>query len=112
MDDEIKTWKVGLYLNLMVTFLYLANRYFVAPTSSKYANLLGMTAAISGMIIWFSPAAAFVSSLARTANGYSFKAPLIACITCATVGSILYGAALQCNSVPMIFLERLCIGRV
>jgi hypothetical protein len=111
MDDEIKTSKVGLYLNLIVTFLYQANQYIVAPTSSKYANLLGMTAAMSGMIIGFSPAAALVSSLAYSKwSNYSFKSPLIACITCATLGNILYGAALQCNSVPMIFLGRLLVG--
>eukprot|EP01040_Poterioochromonas_malhamensis_P025747 gene25747-32190_t len=70
-----------------------------------------MTAAMSGMIIGFSPAAALVSSLAYSKwSNYSFKSPLIACITCATLGNILYGAALQCNSVPMIFLGRLLVG--
>lgn len=111
LDDDIKTSNVGLYLNLVVTFLYQANQYIVAPTSSKYANLLGMTAAMSGMIIGFSPAAALVSSLMySTWSNSSFKSPLVMCIVCATLGNILYGAALQCDSIAMIFLGRLLVG--
>ena len=38
---EIITSTTGLYLNLLITFLYQANQYVVAPTSGEYAALLG-----------------------------------------------------------------------
>ena len=34
-----KTSQLGLYLNLFVTFLYMANQYVVAPTSGQYGRL-------------------------------------------------------------------------
>jgi len=33
-----KTSQTGLYLNLLVTFLYMANQYVVAPTSGQYGT--------------------------------------------------------------------------
>ena len=34
-----KTSQLGLYLNLFVTFLYMANQYVVAPTSGQYGMI-------------------------------------------------------------------------
>lgn len=110
-SEEVKTSLTGLWLNLLVTFLYQANQYIVAPTSSQYANRLGMSNAMSGLIIGLSPAAALVSSLLYSKwSNYSFKQPLLLCIICEVVGNLLYGAALQYNSVSMLFLGRLLTG--
>lgn len=103
--------EVGLFINLFVTFVYLANQYVVAPTSGEYARLVGMTPAMSGVIIGLCPAAALVSSLLYSAwSNHSFKQPLLACIACGILGNILYGAALQCNSANMLILGRLLTG--
>ena len=110
-QDDIVTSKVGLYLNLYVTFLYLANQYIVAPSSAKYANMLGLGPAMSGMIIGFAPAAALGSSLAYSMwTNYSFKSPLLTGICCGIMGNLLYGAALQFHSPLMIFLGRMLTG--
>jgi hypothetical protein len=101
----------GLYLNLFLTFVYLANQYVVAPTSAQYARLLGMTPALSGVIIGLCPAAAMVSALLYSMwSNYSFKQPILFCIACGIVGNLLYGMALQCGSCEMIILGRLITG--
>lgn len=111
VTHKIITSKVGLYLNLFVTFLYLANQYVVAPSSAKYADRLGMTPSMSGMIIGFAPAAALVSSLLySTWSNHSFKHPLLLGIVCGIIGNMLYGAALQFNSTNILFLGRLLTG--
>ena len=102
---------MSLVVNLIVTFLYQANQYIVAPTSAEYAHRLGMTAAMSGLIIGLSPAAALVSSLLYSQwTNTSFRQPLLLCVVCAVSGNILYGAALQHNSVLMMVIGRLLVG--
>lgn len=101
----------GLYLNLLITFIYLANQYVVAPTSGEYAKLLGMTPAMSGVIIGLCPAAALVSSLFYSMwSNYSFKQPILLCIACGIVGNIMYGMALQCDSSYLLLVGRLLVG--
>lgn len=101
----------GLYVNLLITFLYLANQYVVAPTSGEYARLLGMSSALSGLIIGLTPAAALLSSLLYSMwSNYSFKDPIICCIVCAFVGNVFYGMALQWDAPWMILVGRLLTG--
>lgn len=101
----------GLYINLLITFIYLANQYVVAPTSGEYAKLLGMTPAMSGVIIGMCPAAALLSSLVYSMwSNYSFKQPILTCIVCGVLGNLAYGMALQCDSAYLLILGRLLTG--
>ncbi|KAJ1428034.1 major facilitator superfamily domain-containing protein [Ochromonadaceae sp. CCMP2298] len=101
----------GLYINLFITFVYLANQYVVAPTSGEYARLLGMTPAMSGVIIGLTPAAALLSSFLYSMwSNYSFKRPILTCVVCGIAGNLLYGMALQCNAQWMILAGRLLTG--
>ena len=101
----------GLNINLLLTFIYLANQYVVAPTSGQYAGILGLTPAMSGLIIGLTPTAALVSSVLMSMwSNYSFKKPLISCICCGIVGNILYGMAMQCSAPWMLLAGRLLTG--
>lgn len=102
---------MGLYLNLFMSFVYLANQYVVAPTSGQYAKLLGMTPAMGGIIIGLCPAAALVSSLFYSMwSNVSFKQPILMCIACEILGNLSYAMALQYNSPFLILLGRLLTG--
>ena len=61
MEGKV-TSQYGLFINLLVTFLYMANQYVVAPTSAQYSYIMGESEAMSGLIIGLSPAAALVSA--------------------------------------------------
>lgn len=101
----------GLYVNLLITFLYLANQYVVAPTSGEYARLLGMSSTLSGLIIGLTPAAALLSSLVYSMwSNHSFKDPILCCIVCAFTGNVFYGMALQWDASWMILVGRLLTG--
>lgn len=101
----------GLYVNLLITFLYLANQYVVAPTSGEYARLLGMSSTLSGLIIGLTPAAALLSSLVYSMwSNHSFKDPILCCILCAFTGNVFYGMALQWDASWMILVGRLLTG--
>ena len=51
------------FLNLTSTFLYMTNYYVVAPTSGRYAKMLGGNEAMAGIIIGMTPLAALVSTI-------------------------------------------------
>ncbi len=110
IDGKV-TSKYGLFLNLLVTFLYMANQYVVAPTSAEYSHVMGQSEAMSGLIIGLSPAAALVSALVYSIwTNYSFKDPLVAAVFLAVVGNLMYATALQCESPTMLFLGRIVSG--
>lgn len=101
----------GLYLNLFVTFIYLANQYIVAPTSAQYAAILGLGPSMSGMIIGLAPVAALLSAFIYSQwSNTSFKHPLLFSIFFGILGNLLYALALQCHSTLLLFLGRLVTG--
>lgn len=105
------TSKFGLFLHLLVTFLYMANQYVVAPTSAEYSRLLGEDAAMSGLIIGLSPAAALISALVYSIwTNYSFRDPLIVAVTLAVIGNLMYAVAFQMQSANMLFFGRVVSG--
>lgn len=72
------TSALGLVVNLLITFLYMANQYVVAPTSGAYSELLGESKFMSGVIIGLSPLAALVSALVYSHwTNYSFKVSVL-----------------------------------
>ena len=75
------------------------------------ADLLGMSPSMSGLIIGLTPTAALLTTLLYSMwTNYSFKNPLLLCIICAIIGNLLYGMALQCGSISMLFMGRLLTG--
>ena len=93
------------------TFMFMCNLFVVAPSSSLLAQLLGQSAAISGIIIGMSPLAAFASAYAYSAwTNSSFRLPLQCCTLCLIAGNLLYGLSLQCDSVAFAFTGRVLTG--
>ena len=117
-DDEIgynvrkrKTSKAGLFLNLLVTFLFMANAYIVGPTSGEYAMQLGESKSNGALIIGLSPVAALLSTIMYSYwTNFAFKTPLVVSVAVSVVGNLLYGAALQCESGTILFCGRLLCG--
>ena len=64
-EDASKKRRLRLsrFLNLTSTFLYMTNYYVVAPTSGRYAKMLGGDEAMAGIIIGMTPIAALVSTV-------------------------------------------------
>lgn len=108
--DEFRM-KFGLYLNLIMTFVFTMNQYVIAPTSGQYARMLGMSPAMGGCIIGFSPLATLLGALIYSKwSNYSFRDPLLACVLCGIFGNLMYATALQCDSPALIFAGRLIGG--
>ena len=108
-DRETST--SGLFISLFATFLYQANQYVVGPTSGSYANALGESPSMSGLIIGLSPFAAIIGAIVFSYwTNYSFKRPLVTSLALLSVGNLLYGLALQFDSVAMVFVGRMLTG--
>lgn len=98
-------------INLASTFLYMTNYYIVAPTSGTYAKRLGMSEALSGVIIGMTPCAALVASVLYSWwSNYTYKRALLFAATCSILGDLLYALALPFNSLSLVILGRLLNG--
>ena len=109
--DKRETSSTGLFIALLMTFLYQANQYVVAPTSGQYADMLGQTQAMSGLIIGLSPFATIFSVILFSAwTNSSYKHPYIFCAFLLAFGNFMYASALQYNSIWMLFIGRMLTG--
>jgi hypothetical protein len=109
--DKRETSSTGLFIALLMTFLYQANQYVVAPTSGQYADMLGQTQAMSGLIIGLSPFATIFSVILFSAwTNSSYKHPYIFCAFLLAFGNFIYASALQYNSIWMLFVGRMLTG--
>ena len=110
-EDYVPQSVVSNYLNLASTFLYMMNYYIVAPTSGNYAAELGLSRALSGLIIGMTPVAALVAAVLYSwwANR-SFKSALLFASACSVMGNVLYALALPCDSLNLILAGRILNG--
>lgn len=109
--DKRETSNTGLFIALLMTFLYQANQYVVAPTSGQYADMLGQTQAMSGLIIGLSPFATIFSVILFSAwTNSSYKHPYVFCAFILAFGNLIYASALQHNSISMLFIGRMLTG--
>lgn len=106
---EERQWSTQL--NLISTFLYMMNYYIVSPTSGKYAQDLGSSAALSGLIIGLTPAAALVSAVGYSywAN-FGYREPLLFASGCCWLGNALYVLAWPFDSMTLVLVGRLVNG--
>lgn len=66
---------------------------------------------MSGLIIGMTPLAAILSAFVYSYwSNFSYISPLKLCSFFLILGNLLYGAALQCDSVSMVFAGRLLTG--
>ena len=55
--------RLSNFLNFCSTFLHMTDYYIIAPTSGMYAERLGETAALAGLIIGLNSVSALVSTI-------------------------------------------------
>ncbi|KAL3926651.1 MAG: hypothetical protein SGBAC_013390 [Bacillariaceae sp.] len=111
--DKVMTQsqQISSFLNLCSTFLYMTNYYIVAPTSGQYAQKLGSTEAMAGIIIGMTPNAALVATvLYGWWSNHSYKAALIFASSCSLVGNVFYAMALHQDSLTYVMIGRFFNG--
>lgn len=108
---KTKYQKISSFLNLLSTFLYMTNYYIVAPTCGPYAEELGSSKAMGGIIIGMTPLAALIASiLYGWWSNYSYKSALLFASFCCIMGDLLYAMALRYNSLNMVIIGRYLNG--
>jgi hypothetical protein len=100
-----------LVLNLFSCFLFMMNNYIIEPSSAYYANALGKSDALSGIMIGASAWFALLSAI-----GYSFwtntsyKQPIMFSGVLMIVGNLLYSNAYSYQSIHMCLVGRAVCG--
>ena len=113
-DGQKKTTfkaKLALGMNILACFFYMMNYYIVEPSSTRYANALGMGDAMSGLIIGAMPWAAMMSAVMYSIwSNYNYRQPLLASGFLLVAGNILYASAYRRNSITMALCGRFLTG--
>lgn len=107
--DPRNVW--SLALNLISCFLFMMNSYIVEPSSAYYANALGSSDALSGIMIGAAPWFAFFSAVGYSYwTNVSYKRPIIFAGVLMVIGNLLYANAYGFKSMSMCLLGRSMTG--
>ena len=102
---------IPLILNLVSCFLFMMNNYVIEPSSAYYANALGSSDALAGIMIGAQPWFAMLSAV-----GYSFwtnstyKTPIIFSGCLMMIGNLMYSNAYEYRSMEMCLIGRAITG--
>mmetsp|Transcript_6237 Transcript_6237/g.7663 ORF Transcript_6237/g.7663 Transcript_6237/m.7663 type:complete len:827 (+) Transcript_6237:119-2599(+) len=100
-----------LILNLVSCFLFMMNNYIIEPSSAYYANALGSSDALSGIMIGAAPWFALVSAVGYSFwTNTSFKQPIIFSGVLMVIGNFLYANAYTYGSMKMCLIGRAITG--
>ncbi|KAL3781343.1 hypothetical protein ACHAWO_010731 [Cyclotella atomus] len=103
--------KLALFMNILACFFYMMNYYIVEPSSTRYANALGMGDAMSGLIIGAMPWAALFSAVIYSIwSNYCYRQPLLASGMLLMTGNLLYASAYRRGSITMALCGRFLTG--
>jgi Major Facilitator Superfamily len=111
LADYKKKSSISGILNLVSSFIYMANYLIVVPTVVTYSNKLGADPALSSFIVGMTPFATIFSTILYSWwTSYSYRVPLMfaACLNIA--GNIIYAMGYPCNSMVFVLLGRLMQG--
>lgn len=102
---------VSLILNLLACFLYMMNSYIIEPSSAYYANALGQSDALGGILIGAMPMANIGAAVVYSIwTNHSYRQPMFFAGVLIVVGNVLYSTAYNYRSVWMCILGRAITG--
>jgi len=102
---------LSVLINLGSTLLFLTNYYVVAPTAAEYAEALGGSKSMTGIIVGMTPVAACVSAFVYSSwTNSSYKQPMVFCCVSQIVGNVIYAMALDADAFWMTTVGRLIVG--
>ncbi|KAI4372210.1 hypothetical protein MLD38_010474 [Melastoma candidum] len=114
IDEEAADKKyhlVSLLLNLVNTFLYMANTYIIVPSADDYAMSLGAAPTVCGLVIGAMAVAQIFSSVYFSAwSNKSYYRPLIFSSIVLFLGNVMYALAYDLNSIGVLLVGRLFCG--
>ncbi|CAD7694892.1 unnamed protein product [Ostreobium quekettii] len=109
-DAAIAT-SLGLFLNLVDTFLYMANYNLVIPLNNQFCEQLGVSHSVGGIIVGAADVTAMISAVNFSMwTNSSFRKPLIFSGAVLMVSNILYSLAYDFWGLPLLVAARLVTG--
>jgi len=107
--DPVNVWP--LFLNLVSCFLFMMNNYIIEPSSAYYANALGSSDALSGIMVGAAPWFALLSSIMYSMwTNRSYKQPMVFATFLMVIGNTLYASAYSFKSMELCLLGRAISG--
>jgi hypothetical protein len=107
--DPANIWP--LFLNLISCFLFMMGNYIIEPSSAYYANALGTSEALSGLMLGAGPLFALISSIGYSIwTNTSYKTPILFAGMLMVIGNTLYASAYSFRSMQVCLIGRAIAG--
>ena len=107
--DPANVWP--LILNLISCFLFMMNNYIIEPSSAYYAEALGSSDALSGIMIGAAPWFALLSAIVYSIwTNTCYKVPILFAGTLMVIGNTLYAMAYSFGSIEICLVGRAITG--
>jgi len=109
--EEVEEHMPSYYINLLCTFLYMANFTINSPTCPTYALELGGTLTMNGVVNGMTPFAACISCVWFSIwTNKCFRPPLYLSVLLLCIGNTMYATALYFDAFWMLCVGRLVLG--
>lgn len=100
-----------LFLNLVSCFLYMMTNYIIEPSSAYYANALGSSDALAGIMIGTAPWFALISAVVYSMwTNTCYKHPILFAGALMICGNMMYAYAYSYKSMKMCLAGRAIAG--
>jgi hypothetical protein len=107
--DPANVWPLAL--NMLSCFLFMMNNYIIEPSSAYYANALGSSDALSGLMIGAAPWFALVSAVGYSVwTNRNYKTPILFAAALMVFGNTLYASAYSFTSMELCLVGRAITG--
>ena len=107
--DPANVWP--LILNLISCFLFMMNNYIIEPSSAYYAEALGSSDALSGLMIGAASWFALMSAIGYSIwTNTSYRRPILFAGTLMVIGNTMYASAYTFSSMEICLLGRAISG--
>ncbi|GMH35397.1 hypothetical protein BSKO_03265 [Bryopsis sp. KO-2023] len=110
-DTEAVATKLGLFLNLLSTFLYMANYNLVIPFISPFCERIGVAESYGGIMVGAADISAMIAAIFYSIwTNHSFRQPMVFTAVVLIVSNAMYSIAYDWGGLPLLMTARLITG--
>lgn len=110
-DTEAVATKLGLFLNLLSTFLYMANYNLVIPFITPFCENIGVSESYGGIVIGAADISAMIAAIFYSIwTNHSFRQPMVFTAIILIISNAMYSIAYDHGGLPLLMTARLITG--
>ncbi|GMH35396.1 hypothetical protein BSKO_03264 [Bryopsis sp. KO-2023] len=110
-DEEAVATKLGLFMNFLSAFLYMANYNLVIPFIRPLSEKIGVSESFGGIMVGAADISAMIAAVFYSVwSNHSFRQPMVFTAVTLIVSNAMYSIAYDWGGLPLLMTARLITG--